>query len=175
MSTEPTSPAQPATTTFQENMRVSWWMFIALGLVLGGTTGSITGMALTGAIQGGTALLFYGTFAASALLSIYLLVNFTTLGVIVNERGVEVSRGMFRRFFPIADIASAEPRPLDRTRYGNRAWAMLFVKTGVELTVTEEGTKRAYYISSRRPDELAQAVRERISSANTPSTGEQSP
>ena len=166
--------SQPAQgrVSYQERIRLPLWILLLLGAVLGGTAGGMTGVAIAGALEGGEAAAFYLTFGLSALIALFVLVNFASLSVTVSDAGIETAFGMFRKRLEWSQIKSVEPQPYRWARYGGwgirfgmsggRAWSQLLVNTGVAMQITEGGKERELYVSSRRPEELAAAVQSGI-------------
>jgi hypothetical protein len=160
---------------YEENVRVRGWVIAFLGLLLGGTAGAMTGVAVRNLagdepiITGGEAVVFYLTFGFAVLLDVFLLVNFTNLSVTVSNSGVEAGFGVFRKRFSWDQVKSVEVQDYRWMSFGGwgiryatrgrRAWSQMGVKTGVTFAVDEGGKDRSYFVSSRRPADLASAVR----------------
>ena len=163
------------TPAYTESVRAEWWLYSFLALLFGGTTGALTGVAITGSIEGAEAAVFYITFALSALTSVFVIVNFTNLDIAIDDRGLSFSFGMFRRSFDWSSITDAQAEPYRWVRFGGwgirlgtgrrRAWSMLFVRTGVNVTVQSGGRTMEYYLSSRRPEEMARALQAGVRAA----------
>lgn len=159
---------------FDESVRVPGWMIGVLGLVLGVTAGALTGVAVRNMvgdepiITGYEAAVFYVTFALAILLDVFLLFNFTNLSVSVADRGFEFRYGVFGKSFTWDQITSVKATDYRWITYGGwgirfstkgrRAWSQLGVKRGVVIDVTEGTHARHYFISSKRADELADAL-----------------
>lgn len=102
---------------------------------------------------------------------------FRKLIVWVDDTYLAFGYGKFRKRFRFDQIHSGEVTPYSTMKYGgagiryakngHRAWSVPFVHTGVEVKLTEGGNDRTYYISSRRADALAQAIKQRLPNAET--------
>jgi hypothetical protein len=159
---------------FDEGVRVPGWVIGILGLVLGVTAGALTGVAIRNLIgdepliSGAEAAIFYVTFALAVLLDVFILFNFTNLTLSVSESGFECRYGLFGKSFKWEQINSAEVSDYRWITYGGwgirystkgrRAWSQLGAKQGVVLNVTEGSSERHYFVSSKRPDELLDAL-----------------
>ncbi len=171
MSNQPADGRQPA---FSESVWLPLWGIGILGLVLGVTAGVLTGVAIRNVagdepiISGSEATVFYVAFALAVLVDIFLLFNFTNLSVRVTGSGLSFRYGMFGKSFSWEQITSVEATDYRWIAYGGwgirfstkgrRAWSQLGVKRGVVVAVTEGKNKRSYFISSRKADELAEAL-----------------
>jgi hypothetical protein len=169
---------------YEENVRVPAWVIGLLALILGLTAGAMTGVAVRNIvgddplITGSDAAVFYVAFGLAVLVDIFVLVNFTNLSVTVADRGFEFRYGVFGKSFPWEQIKSAEPHDYRWTTYGGwgirwatqgrRAWSQLGAKEGVVVEVDENGKKRSYFVSSRKPQELAGAIRRGIEERGSP-------
>ena len=161
--------ANPAV-RYSESVRASWALIAAIGGALGLTTGLMTAFAIRGELSGGEAGVFYVAMAFVAVLSVFILVNFTVLIIVVTDRYLHFRYGMFSRTLQFEHIRSAEIRPYRWLRYGGwgirivprggRAWSVPFVSTGVVVRTSADGSEREYYISSKAPDALRAALPE---------------
>lgn len=170
-----TTPSAQSDVRYHENVRVHLSIYLLLGALLGGTSGGMTGVAITGALDGSAAAIFFLTFGLSALLALFVLVNFANLSVLVDGEGLQLAYGMFRKRFAWQDMLSVEVMPYQWAQYGGwgirfstrgrRAWSQLFVKTGVQVRIREDGDERDYFVSSRHPEELVAALQAGIAAA----------
>ena len=168
---------------FDESVRVPGWVIAVLGIVLGVTAGGLTGVAVRNLagddpiISGSEAGVFYATFAIAVLVDVFLLLNFTNLSVSVADSGFEFRYGFFGKSFTWDQINSVEVTDYRWINYGGwgirfstkgrRAWSQLGVKRGIVIDVTEGGKSRRYFVSSRRADELADALDRGIREASS--------
>ncbi len=159
---------------FSESVWLSLWGIGILGLALGVTAGVLTGVAIRNLvgdepiISGSGAATFYVAFAAAVVLDIFLLFNFTNLALRVSDDGFGFRYGMFSKSLSWNQINGVEATNYRWVTYGGwgirfstkgrRAWSQLGVKRGVIVDVTEGKGQRRYFVSSRRPDELAEAL-----------------
>ncbi len=178
---------------YRESVWLSLWGIGLLGLVLGVTAGVLTGVAIRNVvgdepiISGEGAMVFYIAFALAVLVDVFLLFNFTNLAVRVTDAGLSFRYGMFGKSFEWDQITSVEATDYRWITYGGwgirfstggrRAWSQLGVKRGVVVAVTEGKNQRRYFVSSRRPDELADAISAGIERRRpiSPETGEAAP
>lgn len=168
------SPAQPI--KFSESVRLSLLGISLLGLILGVTAGVLTGIAIRNLvgdepiISGSEAAVFYVSFALAIVIDMFLLLNFTSLGVRVTENGFSFRYGMFGKSFSWEQIKSVEATDYKWITYGGwgirfstkgrRAWSQIGAKRGVVVEVVEGGKERSYFVSSNRADELAETIRQ---------------
>jgi hypothetical protein len=121
------------------------------------------------------AFLFADDEAGRWVLTVALLVSgvlllavarwLTLLHIHVSGEVLSFRFGPFRRHIPLSQIERIAVTPYPWTRYGGwgirmargkrRAFSMPFVRTGIELTVSDGKT---YYLSSRNPQALAAAI-----------------
>lgn len=169
----PGSTARPAQTTpprFVESVRSAAWLYFAVSTPIGIVMAAITAVAITGSVTGGEAVAFYVVLGGGALFLMFTLINFTNLVVAVTDTGAHFAFGVFHKRLALPDITGVEPRDYRWTEYGGwgirwamkgkRAWSVVGVKRGVLITLNEKGKARSYFISSRKPEELAQAINE---------------
>ena len=169
---------------FTESVWLSAWGIGLLGLALGVTAGVLTGVAIRNVvgdepiISGSGAGVFYTAFGIAVLLDVFLLFNFTNLAVRLTEKGFEFRYGMFGKSFTWSQIKAAEASDYSWISYGGwgirfstkgrRAWSQLGVKRGVVVDVTEGKHSRRYFVSSRRADELAEAISGQLADRREP-------
>ena len=106
-----------------------------------------------------------------AALLLFAFVSFRRLRIAVNDQELQFAFGILRRSLSLAAIQSCEAKRYRWLTYGGwgiryalggrRAWSLPGVPGGVEVTVAEGTRVRRYFVSSRSPELLAEAVRGR--------------
>jgi hypothetical protein len=167
--------AQRTPPRFVESVRAAAWLYFVLSTPIGVVLAVITAVAVTDSVTGGEAVAFYIVLGGVALFLMFALINFTNLVVAVTDTGVHFAFGVFNKRVGLSDITFVEARDYRWTEYGGwgirwalkgkRAWSVPGAKRGVLITLSEKGRERSYFISSRRPEELAQAIKEARSGA----------
>ncbi len=161
---------------FDESVRSPNWVFLLFGAVLGLLAGLLTGLPISGAIgaiEGNGSLVVYAALGIAMLVVLFVMVNFLALLTTVSDDGLEFRFGLFARRFGWSEITGAEAKPYNWLSYGGwgiriafggrRAWSLLGVSHGVEVNVTVRKDRQlVYFVSSARPDELAEAIRQGI-------------
>lgn len=156
---------------FDESVRSPNWVFILFGAVLGLFAGLLTGLPISGALEGNESLVVYAVLGVATLLILFVMLNFLTLLTTVSDRGLEFRFGLFARRFAWNEINGAEAKPYNWLSYGGwgiriafggrRAWSLLGVSHGVEVAVKGRNERQlTYFVSSARPDEMAAALRQ---------------
>lgn len=169
---------------YEEAVRLPVWGIGLLGLFLGVTAGVLTGVAIRNLvgdeplIEGVEAGVFYVSFALAVVLDVFLLLNFTHLAVTVSSQGIEARFGVFAKPFMWSQVSGAEVADYSWKRYsgwgiryttgGRRAWSQIGAKRGVIVDVVERSSSRHYFISSKRPEELAAAINRGITANKQP-------
>ncbi|MEX0761829.1 MAG: DUF3093 family protein [Dehalococcoidia bacterium] len=153
---------------FDEQVRASPWGLVLMGSAIAAVAGSLAFVAVSGSMTGADAFIFYPVMIFTLLLLLFVTINFTALGITVTDNVLEFNLGLLRKRIDLADIESAEAAPYRAMQYGGwgwrfamggrRAWTLPFIKTGVAVTVMENGNQRHYYLSSLRPEQLASAI-----------------
>jgi hypothetical protein len=119
-------------------------------------------------------LLYWSLVIVGFVLLGILLISFRTLIVVVDENALHVKHGIVRRSFPLLRIQAVHPSSRRRWGlfgFGQRGWAIIGgARAGVEFTVAEGNQMRPYFVSSRHPELLVAAVRDRT---GLPSAGMQ--
>lgn len=127
-------------------------MFGFLGLLLGVTAGALTGVAIKGLIDepvvsGSGALMFYAAFGISSLMTMFVILNYLSMGLLVTAEKFDIRLGMKSAVIDLADITAvriAEPqsrmtRAAAQSRPDRRSiaklWSVLGVKTGIEIDI----------------------------------------
>ena len=165
------SPSDLRRMRFDESVRSPNWVFILFGAVLGLFAGLLTGLPISGALEGNESLVVYAVLGFATLLILFVMLNFLTLLTTVSDHGLEFRFGLFARRFGWNEINGAEAKPYNWLSYGGwgiriafggrRAWSLLGVSHGVEVSVTGRNDRQfTYFVSSARPDEMAAALRQ---------------
>ncbi len=167
------NPTDLRTLRFDESVRSPNWVFLLFGAVLGLLAGLLTGLPISGALEGSESRVVYGVLGIAMLVILFVMVNFLTLLTTVSDHGLEFRFGLFARRFGWSEIAGAEAKRYNWLSYGGwgiriafggrRAWSLLGVSHGVEVNVTGRNDRQlTYFVSSARPDEMASALRQGI-------------
>jgi hypothetical protein len=147
-------------------------IFTFLGLLLGITAGVLTGVAIKGivdvpVVSGGSAVAFYTSFAASSIITLFVMLNYLIMKVQASSSGISLNIGMRSvslRFEEISEVRVAETRSrMSRalTRDGQRVtqmWTVLGVGSGVELTVERGGRSENWFVASKTPHLLRDSI-----------------
>ena len=156
---------------FDESVRSPNWVFILFGGVLGLFAGLLTGLTISGALEGNESLVVYAVLGVATLLILFVMLNFLALLTTISDHGLEFRFGLFARRFTWNEINGAEAKQYNWLSYGGwgiriafggrRAWSLLGVSHGVEVSVTGSNDRQlTYFVSSARPDDLAAALRQ---------------
>ncbi len=160
--------AQGTPPHYSENVRAAVWLYFLLSTPVGVVMAAMTGVAITGSIDGSEAVVFYIVTGAAALALLFALVNFTNLSVAVTDTNLHFAFGVFNKRVALSSISRAEAKDYSWVTYGGWgirwalkgrwAWSVPGAKRGVLVNVTQKGRERSYFISSRTPDDLAKAI-----------------
>ena len=160
---------------YAEDVRIGWVLLSLLSGILGVEAAVVTIVAIKSALSGWEAIVFYVAMSLGVAVMVFVIINFTMLSIAVAASGIEFRYGIFARRLRFDQIRSVAARRYEWLRYGGwglrwsmggrRAWNMPFLNTGVAITVDEDGREREYYVTSRRPEELARVLNERIAGA----------
>ena len=160
---------------YAEDIRIGWMLLAVLSGALGVTAAVLTTVAIAGTLSGAEAAVFYVAMSLGIAVMVFVIINFTILSISVAPAGVEFRYGLFAKRLRFDQIRSVEARQYEWMRYGGwglrwsmggrRAWNMPFLSTGVAITADEDGREREYYVTSRRPEELARVLNERTAGA----------
>ena len=168
----PDSTTAPAT-TFVEYLRAPAWVFGGLGLLLGLDSSALTIVALRSLgddplLSGGPAALFFVMFGLGMALIVYVMLDATLMTLSVAGNTLTATMGVFgrRRSWHIDRMTQVTATQHSLVQHGGRgnifaptsrrAWMMFGTKDGVEFHHQDEsGTTALYFISSRRPSDLA--------------------
>jgi hypothetical protein len=114
---------------------------------------------------------YYPSMLFAGALLVLALFSFRRLRIQVSDTAVQFRFGLLRKSLPLGKIQGCEPKRYNWLPYGGwgvrftlggrRAWSMPGVPRGVEFTVAEGTKVRRYFVSSRSPELLAEAVRGR--------------
>ena len=167
---------------FDESVRSPNWVFILFGALLGLFAGLLTGLPISGALKGTESIIFYAALGFAMLIVLFVMLNFLALLTTISDHGLEFRLGLFARRFDWSQITGAEAKPYNWLTYlgwgiriapgGRRAWSLPGVSHGVEVRVTDpSGRQLSYFVSSARPDELAESLRQGIAERRLVSNG----
>jgi hypothetical protein len=156
---------------YQEDVPAPLWL---QAVILLGVAALATGVATSAASgQGGwqTYALYYPFMAILGALLVFVFFSFRCLRITVSDEEMRFAFGRLRKSLPLTAIRSCETKRYRWLTYGGwgiryalggrRAWSMPGVPEGVEVTVAEGWRVRRYFVSSRSPELLAEAVRGR--------------
>ena len=132
---------------FDESVRSPNWVFILFGALLGLFAGLLTGLPISGVLQGTESIIFYAVLGVAMLIVLFVMLNFLALLTTISDHGLEFRLGLFARRFSWNQIAGAEAKPYNPLSYGGwgiriayggrRAWSLPGVSHGVEVRVTD--------------------------------------
>ena len=163
-----------------QQVKASGRMFGFLGLMLGVTGGVLTGVAVKGlvdepVVSGGGAVAFYGAFALSSLMTLYVMLNYLSMSLRLSGGKFDIRLGMKSAIVETADVkavrvatpASRMARAATQTRPDRRSiarmWSVLGVKTGIEIDIaTAGGTDETWFIASLDPETLQEKLQAEI-------------
>jgi hypothetical protein len=162
-------PAQPL--RYEEEIEAPLWLPAVLAA---GMAALVTAaVALGVGREAGWKLLawYYPLMSVAGALLLASFVSFRRLRIEVGQTAVRFRFGLFRRSLPLVGVQACEVRRYRWLTYGGwgvrfatggrRAWSMPGAAEGVEITVAEGTKVRRYFVSSRSPELLAEAVRGR--------------
>jgi hypothetical protein len=153
-----------------ESVRASGRALGFLGLMLGASGGILTGVAVKGLVDeplvtGTNAVVFYLAFAASSVITLFVMLNYTTLNIRVDDANLKITLGMKSKTIALDSIASAAvAQPKSRmtrvaSKQGNiQMWSVLGVNSGVELTTSSEPSATTTFVASKDPEAFLQAL-----------------
>ncbi|MCJ7492460.1 MAG: DUF3093 family protein [Dehalococcoidia bacterium] len=156
---------------YQEEVPAPLWL---QAVILFGVAALVAGVAVsaaTGQVGWQTYALYYPFMALVGALLVFVFFSFRYLRIAVSDEELRFAFGMLRRTLPLAAIQSVEAKKYRWLTYGGwgiryalggrRAWSLPGVPEGVEFTLAEGTRVRRYFVSSRSPELLAEAVRGR--------------
>jgi hypothetical protein len=152
--------------TYDESVRTPFWFLALIGMAAAAALFSAVGALLSD--EDNRALLTAVLFLSGVLLGV-VAVFFWRLRVEVRDHSLRFHFGPFGRTLEATDIRAAEAMPYRWLAFGGwgirfgrtsghavRAYSVPFLRTGV---IVEAVDGKRYYVSSRRPDALAAAIR----------------
>lgn len=158
------------TPRYSENVRAAVWLYFLLSTPVGIVLAAMTGVAITGSIDGSEAVVFYIITGAAALALLFALVNFTNLSVAVTDANLHFAFGVFNKRVALSSISEVEAKDYSWVKYGGWgirwapkggwAWSVPGAKRGVLVHVAHKGRVRLYFISSRMPEDVAKAIKD---------------
>ena len=156
---------------YQEEVPAPLWLQAALLLTSAAPLAAILGSAVDGEDAWQLRAVFYPFMAVVAALLVFSFVSFRRLRIAVSDEELQFAFGLLRKTLPLAAIQSVEATGYRWLTYGGwgiryalggrRAWSLPGVPEGVEVTLAEGTRVRRYFVSSRSPELLAEAVRGR--------------
>ena len=161
-----------------EQVRASGRVFSSLGLLLGVTGGSVTGVAVKGLIgdplvTGGNAVVFYIAFSASSLITFFVMLNYLMMSLQVSKDALEIKFGLKSETIGrgrivgvrVAETKSRMSRAMSQGgRRLSKMWTVLGVGSGIELDISSSkdgarsGKTRTWFVSSREPGKLCEKL-----------------
>jgi len=155
---------------YQEEVPAPLWLQAAILIGVVALVAGVVGTATSG--DGGWPFYVYYPFMAFLAASLlFVFFSFRRLRIAVSDEELRFAFGILRKSLPLAAIQSCETKRYRWLTYGGwgiryalggrRAWSMPGVPGGVEVTVAEGTRVRRYFVSSRSPELLAEAVRAR--------------
>ena len=161
-----------------EQVRASGRVFSFLGLLLGVTGGSVTGVAVKGLIgdplvTGGNAVVFYIACSASSLITFFVMLNYLMMSLQVSKDALEIKFGMKSETIGrgrivgvrVAETKSRMSRAMSQGgRRLSKMWTVLGVGSGIELDISSSkdgarsGKTRTWFVSSREPGKLCEKL-----------------
>ncbi len=120
--------------------------------------------------SGGIAV-YYGVMTIAFAVTAFAMLTFRSLKVVVSEGQVRFGFGLLRKSIRFEQIKAIEAKRYRWLIYGGwgvrlsfsgrRAWSVPGVPAGAELTVEEGRRVRRYFVSSRFPERLLEAMQYR--------------
>ncbi|MBI2866215.1 MAG: hypothetical protein HYX99_02495 [Chloroflexi bacterium] len=152
---------------YHEEVRAPAWFQVLAWLPVPTLLTALIVPALTEDMGRDAYIFFLGMGLALAVVLV-LATNFTAIQVQVTPDALRFGFGWFKHRVPLHAV-----RQVKTARYywwpyggwglciatgGRRAYSLPGIPAGAEVTVEERGRVRRYFVSSRRPEELAQAL-----------------
>jgi len=155
---------------YQEEVSAPLWLQAVILIGVVALIAGVVGTAASG--DGGWPIyLYYPLMAFLTASLLFVFFSFRRLQVAVSDEELRFAFGILKKSFPLGSIQSVEAKRYRWLTYGGwgirfalggrRAWSMPGVPAGVEFTVAEGTRVRRYFVSSRSPALLAEAVRAR--------------
>jgi hypothetical protein len=153
---------------YEEEVPMPAWFQLILLAGLAGIAFAVIAPAFSGLDGAGTYAVYYLTMTVALALMVFAVVTFRHLTIAVSDDEVRFGFGVLRKSIPLERIQGCEPKRYKWLTYGGwgirfalggrRAWSVPGVAGGVELTVAEGKRVRRYFVSSRYPERLAEAL-----------------
>ena len=103
---------------FDESVRSPNWVFILFGALLGLFAGLLTGLPISGVLEGTESIIFYAVLGVAMLIVLFVMLNFLALLTTISDHGLEFRLGLFARRFDWNQILGAEAKPYNWLSYG---------------------------------------------------------
>jgi len=156
---------------YEEELPMPAWFQAMLLIVLAAVVFAIV-LPAFGSFSGGGAVAAYYVALTAALASmLFAIATFRRLKIVVSHEQIRFGFGVLQKSIPFERIKSFEAKRYNWLIYGGwgirfslggrRAWSVPGVPEGVELTVEEGKRVRRYFVSSRYPERLVEAVERR--------------
>jgi hypothetical protein len=153
---------------FEETIKMPRYLWT---IFIGGTVSLLAGLVtplLRGRLGWKTCLTSYPPMLGALTGLVFAMVTFRRLKTVVEDDRVEFGFGMLKQSLPLESITACEVKRYNALPFGGwgirlswggrRAYSMLGVPRGVELTVEQDTKVRRYFVSSTRPELLASAL-----------------
>ena len=154
---------------YEEETAAPFWLMTVLAAVMVALVFAAVAVALDD--EAGWALFawYYPLMLVVGVLLVGAFISFRRLRTTVSDETIEFRFGFLRKSLLLMDIQSCEVQKYRWLTYGGwgirfatqgrRAWSMPGVPEGVQITASEGRRVRRYFVSSRFPELLAEAVR----------------
>jgi Protein of unknown function (DUF3093) len=152
---------------YQEEVPAPFWLQTVILVGIGALIAAIVAAA-AGDDTGWPLYVYYPFMAFLAAALLLVLLSFRRLKIAVSDQDLHFAFGVFKKSFPLASIQRAEAKKYRWLTYGGwgiryalggrRAWSLPGTPEGVEITVSEGKRVRTYFVSSRSPALLAEAL-----------------
>ena len=159
---------------YHEAIAAPRWLLGFVLLAALGTLGAAAAIATDDGLAAVGRAFLASVLALAGLAMLFVVRTFATLEVNVDDGGVSFGFRAVRKHLATTDIVSAAPDPYLWMRYGGwgvrrstggyRAYSQAFQRGSVVIHAADD---HRYHVSSRRPDELAEAIN-RVAAAGTP-------
>jgi hypothetical protein len=156
---------------YEEELPMPAWFQSILLVALGAVVFAMVLPAFEGFGGAGAFAAYYLVLTSALALMLFAIVTFRRLTIVVGGEEVRFGFGVLRKAIPFERIKSFEAKRYDWLVYGGwgvrfslggrRAWSVPGVPKGVEFTVEEGRRVRRYFVSSRYPERLVEAVERR--------------
>jgi len=157
--------------SYEEEIGAPFWLMALLAAALAAMVSAVIAVALDGEADWTLFAWYFPLMAVAGALLVAALLSFRLLHIQVSDDAVRFRFGAFGRSLPLRNVRGCEAQKYRWLTYGGwgirfalggrRAWSMPGVPEGVEFTVAEGKRVRRYFVSSRSPELLAEAVRGR--------------